>query len=182
MLNKLTEKIFPTNITDDMLDRLWQLSQRRLIEIEQSHLVIYCNNQPIKAVRDNGTFYFLKEQAPAVGSMFRSGEIGGTYCVISHLDQAGRIQAETTRLPNSIDVYRKHIRCHFEGRPLYNITSTNWRNVPAVISPDKISLPVTYKPDTGDLLSFDQKYFEVTGIESDQFFNHCQVNFFLDNN
>jgi hypothetical protein len=184
MFKSIAEKFIPDHLPESVLDDLWRLSQRRVLEIENSPLVVSCNGRQIRSVQDGLSFSFIKDICPTIGSIIRNGnEFGGNYLVTDRIEEAGRARCLTYQLPDSVDIYSRSIRDYsdFDRRPIYR-TRIEYLGIPAVISDDleRVTLPQSARVESGDLFLIEHKYYLVNSVKQDGHFTFCSVKFWLD--
>ena len=144
-----------TIITESMLDHVYRLEQARKNEIENlgESVTIWPDRGQLKAVKDNDTFYFAQTAKVKPGIILSHVDYPTLFLITNITDQAGRLAAETIQLPNKVSFFTAvPVAVDIIGRAHYSIRAQNWSDVPCIVDKNRITLPLPYIPDLGDIL------------------------------
>lgn len=158
-------------ITESMLDHVYRLEQARKNEIENTgdSVTIWPGRGVLKTIKDGDTFYFSQAATIKPGYILTHVDCFGAFLVTTITEQAGRLAAETMKLPSKASFFTAvPVSTDALGRPHYSLRKQNWSDIPCTpIEKNKVTFPAQYVPDLGDVLLIDHERYKVLAVVKD---------------
>ena len=160
-----------TKITESMLDHVYRLEQARKNEIELNgeFVTIWPAKGQLKTIKENNTFYFSQNTSVKPGLILSHVDYATLFLITTITEQAGRLAADTLQFPAKASFYTAvPVNTDIIGRTHYSLREQNWKQIPCTpLEKNKVTLPMPYVPDLGDVLRIGNDNFKVLAVVKD---------------